>query len=267
MKQILKYIFYKLGVLSFVESIRFKLRQKKNRRQNLDFKKNNSEISIPPDFYLYETFGLDYTRYYTGGKKTAEWIINHFQKYIVLEKVNILDWGCGPGRIIRHIPDILNNNSYVFGSDYNKKYVNWCNDNLKGIVVKINSLAPPLLFESNFFSAIFSISIFTHLSEKMHHEWMKELNRVSKKGAILLITTHGNSFLLKLNNNEKTLFNSEKLVEQQYKIEGNRLYATYHPPLFFQKLVESHGFEILEHIESKLNASKPEQDVWIIKKS
>ena len=44
-----------------------------------------------------------------------------------------------------------------------------------------------------FFDFIYSISVFTHLSDAVSRQWANELLRVSKDGAILVITTNGNS--------------------------------------------------------------------------
>gem|GEM_PF-6179366 len=50
---------------------------------------------LPPDYFLYETFGLSYTSYYEGGEETARWLIQYFKRYVSLENEKILDWGCG----------------------------------------------------------------------------------------------------------------------------------------------------------------------------
>lgn len=267
MKRFLKNIFLKLHILTSIEFIWFKYVQYKRKKINTDFKKRNPKIKLPSDFYLYETFDLDYEKYYSGGKTTAKWVVNYIKRYIDVNNKKILDWGCGPGRIIRHLPEISDASNFFFGSDYNIEYVDWCNENLHCIHVKKNLIAPPLDFESNFFDIIYSISIFTHLSEKMHHQWIKELNRVSKKEAILFITTHGNNFKKKLTKKEQLNFSSGKLIEHQYKIEGNRLFAAYQPPSFFKILCEENGFTVLLHDERKSEVSKPNQDVWILKKS
>tara|TARA_R110002073_G_scaffold313380_3_gene485293 strand:- start:6200 stop:6505 length:306 start_codon:yes stop_codon:yes gene_type:complete len=101
----------------------------------------------------------------------------------------------------------------------------------------------------------------------MHLQWIKELNRVSKKGAVLFITTHGNNFKKKLTKKEQIDFSSGKLIEHQYKIEGNRLFVAYQPPVLFKTLCEENGFTILLHDERKSEVSKPSQDVWVHKKS
>jgi len=57
------------------------------------------------------------------------------------------------------------------------------------------------------------------------------------------------------------------LIEHTYKIEGNRLYASYQSPLFFKDLCLASGFDILEHIAGENKKNNPEQDVWILQKN
>lgn len=178
-----------MGLYGWVEKVNFFRLQLINKSNNRNFKKENPTIALPPDFYLYETFGLNYESYYAGGKKTARWILENIKKHRNINNTNVLDWGCGPARILRHMP-AFTSKANIYGSDYNENYVSWCNENIENITVKRNKLAPPLLFEDNFFDIIYVISIFTHLSEKMHQKWMQELYRVAKKDAVLFITTH-----------------------------------------------------------------------------
>jgi len=250
-----------------MEKLNFQVKKIKNRRINTAFKKENPFVALPPDYYMYETFALDYSKIYFGGLETATWIVDHFEKHIIFKDKCLLDWGCGSGRVIRHLPSILDTSNKVYGTDYNLDYVRWCQNNIVGADIRQNKLSPPLSFEEDFFDAIYGISIFTHLSQRMHFAWMKELNRVINENGILLLTTHGNSFREKLSKNERQLFDSGELVEHSYKIEGNRLYASYQSPMFFEKLCITNGFKILEHIKGEKKNNKPQQDVWILRRN
>lgn len=265
-KVYLKKIFSHLRLLSIIESLNFQRQKSSNAIKNKQFLIDNPTIKMPPDYFMYETFALDYHKIYFGGKETANWIINHFQKHIDFSHKNILDWGCGSGRVLRHLPNIINNTNKIYGTDYNKEYTDWCKQYIENVTIRENKLSPPLQFEENFFDAIYGISIFTHLSEKMHHIWIKELFRVLKKGGILLLTTHGECFRNKLTKKEQKKFDVGILIEHTYKKEGNRLYASYQHPKFLNKLFKLHGFKLLEHIEEKVRNNKPQQDVWILQK-
>lgn len=266
MKVQTKKVISKLSLLPLFERINFYRIKYKNKKRNSIFLKKYPNIIMPPDYFMYETFNLDYHKIYFGGLETAKWVIKHFEKHIKFDHKNILDWGCGSGRVLRHLPNIIDKSNHIYGTDYNNKYSEWCNKSIHNVIVKENSLNPPLDYKNDFFDALYGISIFTHLSEKNHHLWFKELNRILKKDGIILITTHGKVYKEKLTNKEQSLFDKGKLVEHSYKIEGNRLFATYHPPEFIKSLGESYGFKILEHIEEGLRNNKPQQDVWILQK-
>jgi ubiquinone/menaquinone biosynthesis C-methylase UbiE len=97
---------------------------------------------------------------------------------VKLKDLSILDWGCGTGRFLRHLPTILDSSNSFCGTDYNKKYVKWCSENLDEIKFKNNSLLPPLDFKADSMAVIYGISIFIHLSEELHFSWIHELTRV-----------------------------------------------------------------------------------------
>lgn len=173
----------KMNLLSPAEKTRFYLQKLKYRSENETFTKEHPDFILPPEYFIYETYRLNYKWYYEDGKNTAEEIVTLFSKYYDLSKPDkrILDWGCGPGRIVRHLPALLPNTE-VYGTDYNEKYIKWCSENLKHINFSLNKIDPPMNFSNSFFDAIIGLSIFTHLSEKNHFEWINELYRISKFG-------------------------------------------------------------------------------------
>ncbi len=106
-KVFIKKIINKLHLLPLIEQIKFLIQKNKNRKLNDKFKKENPNVKLPPDFYMYETFTLNYEKFYTNGKHTAQWVLDYITEFIELEKRSILDWGCGTGRIVRHLPSFL----------------------------------------------------------------------------------------------------------------------------------------------------------------
>ncbi len=241
------------------------MKKRKTKKSNNLFRKNNPLVKLPPDFYLYETFNVNYDKFYTNGTPTAEWLIDHLSEFKELKKISILDWGCGTGRIIRHLPPLMHRTNSFYGTDYNKKYVEWCSENLKGIHFKMNGLKPPLGFKDNSLDVIYGISIFTHLSEELHYSWMQELTRVLKTNGILLLTTHGEAHKFKLLPKEQGVYDAGNLVIHAYKKEGNRLFASYQSPEFFKNLCKKNNLKILKHIPGKIKNNKAQQDIWILK--
>jgi len=194
----------------------------------------------------------------------AEWLVSFFKKYKTLENLKVLDWGCGPGRIIRHLPHFMDKSCKFYGTDYNKKYIKWSGSNISDVSFSVNQLQPPLQFNDNYFDIIYGISIFTHLSKKMHYAWFDELMRVLKPGGILFITLHGNAFQEKLTKSERDDFDKGKLVVKSNTKEGHRTFGAFQPPSFVKKLIGKN--KILEHIPGDIKNGRPQQDVWIIEK-
>jgi ubiquinone/menaquinone biosynthesis C-methylase UbiE len=59
----------------------------------------------------------------------------------------------------------------------------------------VNASDPPLSFGAESFDFIYSISVFTHLPEEMQIAWLREMHRIAKVGATLVLTTHGDTLL------------------------------------------------------------------------
>ncbi len=258
-------ILRRLGLIYLTDWLRYYIEKFNNRKINREFKMKNPDVKLPPDYLIYESFRLNYDKYYVDGQRTAVWLSNHLKKHINLNNKRILDWGCGPGRIIRHLPAVIGNGCEFYGTDYNKKSIEWCAQNLKGIHFNINSLEAKLPYPDNFMDVIYGISIFTHLSEQMHYDWYNELYRVLKPNGIMFFTSQGDAFKVKLTDKELTLYNENKLVVRGNVKEGHRTYSAFHPKDFMRKLFDN--AEILEHIETKSETGKiPAQDIWIIRK-
>jgi len=255
-----------LGLIYLTDWIRYYLERFKNRKVNTAFKKANPLVKLPPDYLIYESFQINYQKYYTESIDTARWIANHFSRHIELKDKKILDWGCGPGRIIRHLSEVIGNGCEYFGTDYNAKSINWCLNHLPDIHFNKNSLIASLPYQNEFFDMIYGISIFTHLSEQLHHEWYNELYRILNPGGIMFLTTQGDNFKVKLTDSELIIYNNGELIIRGKVKEGHRTYSAFHPADFMEKLFSN--AEILEHIETKpeKGAGWLPQDIWIIKK-
>jgi SAM-dependent methyltransferase len=257
----------KLGVIYYADLARFYFQKIQNLRQNQNFLKKHPDFALPSDYLMYESYGLDYHKYYDDGKETAEWLLSHFKKHAALENARILDWGCGPARTIRHFPNLLGGGCECYGADYNEKTVVWCKKHIEGVAFSLNIIDPPLPFEDDFFDIIYGLSVLTHLSEPAHHRWMKELLRVSKPGGILFLTTHGEAFRDNLSKNELVRFDNGELVIRDKVKEGHRMFGAFHPKAFMREFFEDYA-EIAEFVPGKTDyhTGKPEQDIWILRK-
>lgn len=254
-----------VGLIYLTDWIRYFLQKLRNRKINKEFKKSFPNVKLPPDYLIYESFQINYHKYYTESKDTAIWIKDHFAKHITLKNKKILDWGCGPGRVIRHLPEVIGNDCEFYGTDYNERSIEWCSRNLSEIHFNKNSLEALLPYSNNFFDAIYGISILTHLSKQLHYDWYKELYRILKPGGILFLTTQGDNFKVKLTADELEKYNKNELIIRGKVKEGHRTYSAFQPKDFMLKLFNN--ATVLEHIISEPEKGKwLPQDGWIIKK-
>jgi ubiquinone/menaquinone biosynthesis C-methylase UbiE len=254
----------KLNLLHTADMFRYKVEQAKNKKANTRFIAKHPHVSMPSDYLLYESHNSSYGSYYYNGKKDAEYFTSLFKKHIGLKDVAILDWGCGPGRIIRHLPEVIGNSCSFYGTDYNEKSIAWCSENLKKIHFNKNELKASLPYEDNFFGVIYGLSIFTHLSETMHHSWFKELYRILKPGGIMLLTTQGDVYKTKLTKTELSHYEKGELVVRGRVVEGHRMFSAFQPKPFMERLFNN--VEILEHIEMPVQDGWYPQDKWIVRK-
>ncbi len=235
-----------------------------NRKDNKTFIESNKQIKMPPPYMLFEAYKLNYKDYFEDGLVTAQWLLQMVEDNIVFENKNILDWGCGPARIVRHLPSLIGKNCSISATDYNETTIDWCKNNIENVHFELNGINPPTIFENNTFDFIYGISIFTHLSLENHIAWYNELIRISKKGGIILLTMAGEAFKEKMTISERQTFELNKIVIRSNVKEGHRVFAAFHPEFFLRDLFSTKA-TIIKHIKGKKTDWGIEQDTWILK--
>jgi SAM-dependent methyltransferase len=105
----------------------------------------------------------------------------------------ILDWGCGCGRLTRHL--VGTPGPAIVGADIDADNIAWCRNNLTGGAFQVLPLRPPTLFAEEQFDLVIGTSVFTHLAKDVQLAWLGELRRITSRGAVLLMSVHGLSQL------------------------------------------------------------------------
>ncbi len=103
---------------------------------------------------------------------------------------DVLDFGCGCGRVVQNFRSQPGSRT-LYATDIDPDLVGWAESNLDGIRWSVNAHQPPLPFDADAFDLIYGISVFTHLDEDFQHVWLRELQRVARPGATLILTVHG----------------------------------------------------------------------------
>ena len=104
---------------------------------------------------------------------------------------NILDWGVGAGRVALPIKCSIAPDSRVVGVDVDDYNVEFGKTNFPEVEFVNSPFLPPLPFEDGSFDLVFGVSVFTHLSEGVQFLWLKELRRIVKRGAPVIVSIHG----------------------------------------------------------------------------
>lgn len=264
MKQKIIRILRALHLLERADSARFFLSKWNYRLSNRRFRRENPLVKLPPPFVLYESYGkLDYAGYYFGGRESAEYILSLLRKHADVRCGRILEWGCGPARLLRHFPDLLKNSlTALYGSDYNRTSIAWCGKYIPEVTFLTNRLLPPLDIPDNFIDGVYCVSVFTHLSREAQDAWLKEILRVMKPGGVFLMTVHGDVCSGKLTGEEAQTYRDSGCVVRGAVTEGQRTYTSYSSPGYMRDVFLK-GLDIVEHIPGEDNA----QDIWIIRKT
>ena len=102
-----------------------------------------------------------------------------------LEGKRVLDFGCGAGRVLRHlVPEAPR--AELWGCDIDRPSIEWLEQNLSPpLHVFVNGERPPLPHASGTFDLIYAASVFTHLVDEWS-AWLLELHRLLADDGLLV---------------------------------------------------------------------------------
>jgi len=131
----------------------------------------------------------DVGTYLQVGADSAAILVETARSVAVRQVIDVLDWGCGPGRVSAHIPNFY---PYIRlrGCDPDEEAIQWASEHIRGRFA-VSELDPPLPYEEESFDAVFGLSVMTHLRKDCQLEWLNEIARVLRPGGVLLATVHG----------------------------------------------------------------------------
>ena len=102
----------------------------------------------------------------------------------------VLDFGCGSGRVLRNFLQEAQV-AEIFGCDIHAESINWGKANLCPPLHMFQSdERPPLPFRDEQLDLIWTMSVFTHLTDTWS-AWLLELHRILKPKAILIASFMG----------------------------------------------------------------------------
>ena len=233
---------------------------------NARFRRAHPDFSVPPLFLLWDAQSYtNFRSYFSTGAKSAKMYWDLVKAYgSGRSPYRVLEWGCGPARIIRHMPALAKADGLVaefHGTDYNARSIAWAQQNVPGVNFSLNELAPPLAFADGHFDFVYCRSVFTHLSEAMHFAWIAELKRILRPGGLLSLSTAGLAHSHRMTPRERQAFNRGELVVRGLSAEGKLNYSVFHPHAFVREKLLA-GMEIVRH-----DTPAGTQEMWLARRT
>lgn len=265
LKAALKKLFIATNTLPLLDRLNYTRAILKYRSANKEFVKNHPDFKLPPDYYLYETYKLDYSQYKEDGFVTAKEISDWTVPYLP-ETKHILEWGCGVSRIIRHFPGLITPGSRLSACDINDVMIQWNKKNIPGVDFKTIDYNPPTPYNDASFHLIYALSVFTHIEASMQPGWVAEIARITKSQGIFLFTTHGTDSIENLSPDELKEYNEKGSYTMSYKQKGHKMMSTYNDSTAFRDMIAPY-FDVLEFYHGKDFREKVGgQDLWIVRR-
>ena len=265
-KQIIAEVLRRTRLLQFADTLLMLRDIARNWKANQLFLAAHPDFVPPPSHLAFDAYNhTNWQAYYEMGLNHSRLVADLLRKHLREKEIKLCEWGCGPARVIRHLARIEGFDKVGrYGADYNEKSIKWCGKYIPGVRFATNSLEPPLPYGPEMFDCVYAISIFTHLSEKMHYAWIQELFRTIKPKGILIFTSHGDRCALRLSPAEKARYDADQFVVKDRIKEGRKHFGAYHPRRFVRKVLLK-DYRVLEHI-SDPDGYQLEQEVWVVGK-
>ena len=176
----------------------------------------------------------------------------------------VLDFGCGCGRVLRYWQET--GAEGLRGCDYNPDLIGWCQENINFAQTFVNKFSPPLDLPDASLDLAYAFSVFTHLDEAMQFAWMREMGRVLRPNGLLVVTTHGASYLNELSAYEQGLFSGGMLVVRYSEDAGTNTCGAFHPVPFLRNVQAPAGGFAVEDFIPQGAKGNPHQDIYLLRR-
>ncbi|MDE3174846.1 MAG: NAD-dependent epimerase/dehydratase family protein [Pseudomonadota bacterium] len=108
-----------------------------------------------------------------------------------------LDWGAGPGRVALPLARVVAPGLALTAADVDGVNAAFGRAHFADVNFVRTPFLPPLPFADGAFGAIYGVSVLTHLTEAAQFAWLKELRRVARPGAPVIVSAHSEYQLLR----------------------------------------------------------------------
>lgn len=147
---------------------------------------------FPPKELMYHTTGLDRDRDFAQHGADILKALSAASPIPLNALETVLDFGVGVGRVARFFKGFPGR--YI-GVDIDEANLNWVSAHLPWVEGVFTEPTKPLPFGAAMFDGVISISVFTHIDRATTDFYVDELHRITRSGALLFLTLHGETAL------------------------------------------------------------------------
>lgn len=150
---------------------------------------------VPPRRLRARTGAPGVSEFVVGGAAAARELLDHGLTAVGVASGSlgsVLDLGCGSGRVLPQVATRVPMARCV-GCDVDGAAIAWDRRNWPLLEWEQNGFDPPLPFAAGSFQLVYSISVFSHLDERLSDAWAAEVERVLAPGGVALLSVHGAS--------------------------------------------------------------------------
>ncbi len=269
MKRAIKAGLHKVGLLNLGERVYFNLKSASPSvlLRQLQVKDNlgTDGFPLPPPNLMYDVIASRWQAVFMdSGEKVVEDMAMQLERHghPLHGFFAILDFGCGCGRLIRHVQ--AHTKASLTGSDYNASLISWCQAHLPFASFSVNQLLPPFDVPSASFDFVYARSVFTHLPATTQAAWIAELGRVIRPGGVLYLTMHGDLVAGGLPAHQRDAMARGELVVLYSSRAGENLCTTYAGKDYVEEKLCA-GFDLLGYIPGR-DEDHLRQDIYLLKK-
>jgi SAM-dependent methyltransferase len=229
---------------------------------NRRFADEHPYFGVPPPRLSFEALGhVSAREYYDSGWSHAALFAALISERVAKPAPTVLEWGCGPGRITRWMREAgLGPEARLIGVDVNGACIEWCRTHVPDALFERCSAQPPLPVPDRSLDAVYSYSVWTHLSEESIEAWSRDMARALVDDGVFIVTCHGDRFADMLLPAEVAVYRGGEPVVHAGFAEGRKRYLSFHPPRFVARLLGRH-FEQVTSLSPPAGTDCP-QDLW-----
>ena len=244
---------------SFVRMCLFRWNVLRYQASNNTFKKNNPGFPMPPDSLLFETGSLHYNSYQKSGQEAAAEIESLCKTFGHSPIQSILDWGCGVGRVTRHLPNYFPG-AKITGGDVNPSCIQWLQNNIQSST----DLSGDTI--SSQYDLIIALSVLTHLPASEQANWLNKLYGLLQPQGLVWLSTHGKIYLHQLTHQQKKQLSEQGILTLGADKKGSRQMRTYHSYSGMKQLLGQDWEIVMYYDGEKFPGILGGQDAWLLKK-